>query len=353
MNIIFDWSGTLANDQSFTWQMTNRVLAHFKQTEVTQDDYLAEFVIPVAGFYEKYCPGVSINLIDPLFFQYYRDNVDQICLFDGMGSLLTELAKHHSLFILSTIDSQAITQCLEHLQIRNLFQEVWGSTPDKTKVLGQKIESLNLIKADTVFIGDTPHDIEAARTARVKSIAVNYGYSSVEKLDAALPDKSVSSVQQLADHLAFEHYRDHWKTPIPTVGGLVFNQRGEALFIQTEKWSGLYGTPGGKMDYGETMEHAFVREVREETGLAATNVQFVVAQDCIEHSQFYKPKHFILINYVAECDNDDVTLNYESHHYQWCRLESSLQLPLNEPTAELVNQVLKSELHYAGKNITS
>lgn len=353
MNIIFDWSGTLANDHTFTWEMTNRVLAHFEHAEITQDTYLAEFVIPVAGFYEKHCHGVSMDLIDPLFFQYYHDNVDQIRLFDGMENLLAELAKHHSLFILSTMESGAITRCLEQLQILDLFQEVWGSTPDKTLVLGQKIEALDLIKADTVFIGDTPHDIETARTARVKSIAVNYGYSSAEKLDAALPDTSVSSVQQLADHLAFEHYRDHWKMPIPTVGGLVFNRKGEALFIQTEKWSGLYGTPGGKMEYGETMEHAFIREIREETGLEATNVQFVIAQDCIEHSQFYKPKHFILINYIAECDADDVTLNYESHNYRWCRLEPSLQLPLNEPTTKLVNQVLRSELHYAGKDITS
>jgi phosphoglycolate phosphatase-like HAD superfamily hydrolase/ADP-ribose pyrophosphatase YjhB (NUDIX family) len=353
MNIIFDWSGTLADDQTFTWQMTNKVLTHFGQTEVTQDIYLDEFVIPLAGFYEKRCAGISMDVIDPLFFQYYSDNADQVHLFHGMKDLLSELAKHHSLFILSTLDSDAIKSCLKQFQILDLFQQVWGSTPDKTQALGNHIEALGLIKADTVFIGDTPHDINAARTAKVKSIAVNYGYSPVQKLAAALPDNSVTSVQHLADHLTFEHHRDHWKMPLATVGGLVFNQRGEALFIQTEKWSDLYGTPGGKMEYGETMEDAFIREIREETGLVASNVQFVIAQDCVEHPQFYKPKHFILLNYIAECETDDVTLNYESHNYQWCKLEDSLQLPLNEPTITLVNQVLRSDLHYAGKNLTS
>ena len=51
---------------------------------------------------------------------------------------------------------------------------------------------------------------------------------------------------------------------VEAAGGLVFNPRGEALFIfRRGKWD----LPKGKLEPGETPVQAAVREVREETGL--------------------------------------------------------------------------------------
>jgi len=38
------------------------------------------------------------------------------------------------------------------------------------------------------------------------------------------------------------------------------NKNNQILLIKTKKWSGLYGTPGGKVDYGESLEVALKRE---------------------------------------------------------------------------------------------
>ena len=77
--------------------------------------------------------------------------------------------------------------------------------------------------------------------------------------------------------------------PLATVGALIFNGAGEVLMIRTHKWSNLWGIPGGKIKWGETSEAALRREIKEETGLNVTDIEFVLVQDCI-HSEGILPR---------------------------------------------------------------
>ena len=43
MNIVFDWSGTLADDHIITWNITNNILEYFRGTTITFDTYKKEF----------------------------------------------------------------------------------------------------------------------------------------------------------------------------------------------------------------------------------------------------------------------------------------------------------------------
>lgn len=128
--------------------------------------------------------------------------------------------------------------------------------------------------------------------------------------------------------------------PLATVGGLIFNSEGKILLIRTHKWSDMLGTPGGKIDYGETMEEAFVREAKEETDLDIFDIEFIFVQDAVNHPQFYRPSHFLLINFIARTNGTKVILNDEAYEYHWVGLEESLNLDLNEPTRKLVEAVI-------------
>ncbi len=128
--------------------------------------------------------------------------------------------------------------------------------------------------------------------------------------------------------------------PIATVGALIYNARNEVLMIRTHKWSDLWGIPGGKIKTDETSEDALRREIKEETALDVREIRFVFAQDCVNSKEFYRPAHFILLNYTCVAENEAVMLNDEAEEFRWVTPEAALKLPLNTPTRKLIEMVL-------------
>lgn len=129
--------------------------------------------------------------------------------------------------------------------------------------------------------------------------------------------------------------------PIVTVGALIFDPEGRILLIRTHKWGDRWGIPGGKIDLGETMVEALVREVREETGLEAHDVRFAIAQDSVNSPEFYKPAHMVLLNFTCRSSGGPVTLNEEAEAYAWVSPEEALTYDLNVPTRQLIAHVLQ------------
>ncbi len=131
--------------------------------------------------------------------------------------------------------------------------------------------------------------------------------------------------------------------PVTTVGGLLRDEEGNLLLVRTRKWSNLWGIPGGKVEYGESLEDGFRRETREETGLELENPRMVMVQEAIEHPEFHEKRHFILFNYVADVAQGGVrppvTLNDEAQEWRWVTPRDAATLPLNGPTRALLEKV--------------
>ena len=72
-------------------------------------------------------------------------------------------------------------------------------------------------------------------------------------------------------------------TPIITVGAIVLReepgQRRQVLLTKRRPdrtdWAGLWGAPAGRLQEGEELEEALVRELAEETGLLAREFEFL------------------------------------------------------------------------------
>src|SRR2546423_1746632 len=118
---------------------------------------------------------------------------------------------------------------------------------------------------------------------------------------------------------------------VPAAARPNLNPACEVLMIRTHKWADLWGIPGGKIKWGETAEDALRREVREETALEITNIQFALVQDCIRSKEFYREAHFVLLNYTCETPGGDVILNDEAEAFQWLPPHAALSLELNTP----------------------
>ena len=124
--------------------------------------------------------------------------------------------------------------------------------------------------------------------------------------------------------------------PIVTVGALIYNSRDEVLMIRTHKWSDMWGIPGGKIKTGESSEDGLRREILEETALQVRDIRFVLVQDCIDSKEFYRPAHFVLLNYLCRAEEGSVVLNDEAEEFRWVTPQDALDLPLNTPTRILL-----------------
>ncbi|MGC8814700.1 MAG: NUDIX domain-containing protein [bacterium] len=136
-----------------------------------------------------------------------------------------------------------------------------------------------------------------------------------------------------------------------TVGALIINKskllRNKFLLINTHKWNGLWGIPGGKVNYKEKLIDALKREILEETGLNIYNIKFITFFEAIEDKEFYKKNHMILFNYLAFTKDINLKLNDEIQDYMWLSYKEYLlnlknkKIILNTYTKKLISIVAK------------
>jgi len=130
---------------------------------------------------------------------------------------------------------------------------------------------------------------------------------------------------------------------IPTVGGLI-KYKNLYLFVKTLKWKGKWGIPGGKVNAGETLIQALIREIKEETNLDVrkNNCQFITFFEAIFDEEFYKPIHMILFNYLVKVNNIDfLSFNEEIVDFVWLKKEDFRKIKMNKYTNKLVKIIEK------------
>ena len=351
-NIIFDWSGTLVDDLPAVWQATNHVLAQAQRPEMSLEQFRAEFQLPFTTFYDKHTPNIPLPQLEEWFHSRFKQVQDSVCALPHSGRFV-EFCRERKLrtFLLSTVRDDHFTVQHRASGFGDFLEKPYTGVWDKRQKIHEIIAENGLQPDETLFIGDMKHDIETARHGGVHSCAVLTGYNTLDDLRSAQPDLIVEHLGELREILETNdlHIKPQPKQfeeahpPVVTVGALIFNDAGEALMIRTQKWSNLWGIPGGKVKWGETSEDALRREIKEETDLDIADIRFVLVQDCIHSKEFYRDAHFVLLNYTTYApgsQSQSVTLNDEAREFRWLNLEAALKMPLNAPTRVLLEAVV-------------
>lgn len=354
-NLILDWSGTLVNDLEAVWLTTNHILKRAGKTPMTLDQFRMEFTLPFSRFYDTYVPEVGIEELERWWHEYFPGVEHLVEPLPGSREFL-EYAKLNGLrtYICSAIHHNQFSTQSERSGFMHLIDAPYIEVRDKTERIHRILSENSLERSETLFIGDMEHDIEAAKSGGVYSCAVLTGYNSLAQLRQSKPDLIVENLKELRDILVRNDFEIRIPDkdaglvsggfPVATVGALIFNPNGHMLMVRTHKWSDLWGIPGGKIHRGESCEDALKREVYEETALKINRIHFEIIQECVDSEEFYKPAHFLLLNYSAHVKEwESVKLNDEAQEFRWVSPDEALKLALNTPTRILIHHWQRSQ----------
>lgn len=105
--------------------------------------------------------------------------------------------------------------------------------------------------------------------------------------------------------------------PVPIVRLIISEKTGRVLILKRAETSyglGAWCLPGGKVDYGDTVEKAAARELYEETSLVSNSMRFLFYQDSLPP----EPGGMHCINLYLECAIEGtLSLNRESSEFAW------------------------------------
>lgn len=346
-NIIFDWSGTLVDDLPAVLAATNYVFAQRGIEPMTLDTFRAEFCLPFKHFYDRFAPGIPLEQLEESFHSHFSLVQDKVTELPHARDFLLFCREHKiRTFLLSTVALPYFTRQAKALGFDEFIDRPYLGVWDKRAKIAELLAENQLAAAQTIFIGDMQHDIETAKFGGIGSCAVLTGYNRLEQLRASSPDVVVEHLGELREMLERNQFQLRPRpldeaVPIATVGALVWNDKNQVLMVRTQKWSGLWGIPGGKIKLGESSVDALKREIKEETNLDVTNIAFVLVQDCIHSREFYRDAHFVLLNYTCRVGSGcHVKLNDEAQEFRWATPGQALKMPLNKPTRILLDRIL-------------
>jgi phosphoglycolate phosphatase len=210
--VIFDFDGTLVDSRKLIVESNRVVFGQFGFALPSEDESLSlvgmslELVLlqlvgpdaPVEKMVAAYRRVLPLLRADEAFAEVP---------FAGAADLLTALARRNDvrLGIATAHVSHAIAPALERFGWQSHFCTVQTSDKAPSKphpgMVLQGLREAGVKAEDAIMVGDTAFDIEMARAAGVRGVAVSWGYHHPDRLRVAGASRVVNDMSELRDHL--------------------------------------------------------------------------------------------------------------------------------------------------------
>ena len=192
-HIIWDWNGTLFDDAWLCVDIMNGMLARWDLPPVTPASYEALFDFPVRDYYRTIGWDFSIapfeTLSDEFISAYYR-RMSECPLRDGTLEVLEKGRRLGvSMSILSAMEERYLQPLVQRHGLRDCFTEIIGAddhhAAGKLEKARAWMAGSGFNRAEILFIGDTTHDYDVARTLAVDCALIHSGHHARARLAAA------------------------------------------------------------------------------------------------------------------------------------------------------------------------
>ena len=188
---IFDFDGTLVQSVKLMFDCVNALADEYKikKMDMTRFDYYRGLgtagLLNELGLNKEVLPEFIAKMQNLM-----QEKFGQVELYPNVSNVLTDLKKQGIFIgIVTTNKKENVINILEKNKI-NFFNSIMTDVAfsEKPNAIKQMVLENNLDLVNTYYVGDETRDIEAAKVAGVKSIAVTYGMNTKEVLHKSEPE---------------------------------------------------------------------------------------------------------------------------------------------------------------------
>jgi HAD superfamily hydrolase (TIGR01549 family) len=198
--VLFDWDGTLLD--SFQAD-SSAYLAMFSEMGITWGlDQLAQHYSP--NWYDVYraagLPEQHWGAADTAWRKHYSGFRPK--LIPGARKVLNAVGRRYKLALVTSGDRDRVLRQLREFRLTKSFHArvCSGDTEHKKPHPGPlnfALECIGLAPAHCVYVGDSPEDVQMAKSAHVRVIGVLGPFPTEKRLRASKPDLLLTSITEL------------------------------------------------------------------------------------------------------------------------------------------------------------
>lgn len=204
--VLFDLDGTLTNSLPLIRRTYVKVFEEMN-IEWGEDDVMRLIGLPLREIGHQFAGSERVEEFFNRYQHFYRREHDNCMeVFPGTVEMLAQLKPNYTLGIVTSKSRVGTEMTLDFLQLKHYFKAViTADDVEHHKPHRQPVEKalslLNAAAENSVFIGDSPFDIESGNNASVTTIAVTWGMASIEELKKFNPNHVVNNQKQLTSLL--------------------------------------------------------------------------------------------------------------------------------------------------------
>lgn len=198
--IIFDFDGTICDTYQDVVEIFNKNSpSPLSGSELSLlRDMPSGEVVKKFGIPPEKLPDVMQNMIAD-----FQDNIDRKILFFGLQSLIPDLAANFRLAIVTSNSVQNVSDFLTKKQMLKYFELIKSvaglGVKEKADGITKVLDELKIAPKNSIYVGDELRDIEASQKAGVSSVAVTWGYNTLQAWEKMNQEKNILLIEQVED----------------------------------------------------------------------------------------------------------------------------------------------------------
>lgn len=198
-NIIFDWSGVINDVIEKQLFIVNEMFQELGVREISLEELKETWEQPFMLFYNKYLPDLTLEE-EKIVYQRIRSESKTSNPFKGIVDVLKKLKEKGIKMVVLTSDFPAtVFPEIESFGLSGVFIDVNTDAHDKLNGAKELIKKHNFKNDETIFIGDSNHEIEVGKELGIKTGAVTWGFCTEEKLKTLNPDFMIHNIDELKE----------------------------------------------------------------------------------------------------------------------------------------------------------